>query len=92
MTHNQIKTDWRIVKSSNPKFGGAWEIETRLFEQISNPDGSIASEMVHNWQRHSPAATKKAALSRIMLLRERGETVSWSGPPIRLGLALISSC
>lgn len=86
-----IKRDWRIVKSDNPKFG-RWNIESRASWQESRPDGSIGWTMERNWTRHSAAQSKRAALARIMLLRERGETVSWEGGPIRLGIALIESC
>lgn len=82
-----IKTDWRIVKS--PFKRGRWDIETRLFLRNIAPGGAVSWEMVHNWQAHSTAASKRAALARAMLLRERGETVSWSGPAMRLGIALI---
>jgi len=86
-----IKHDWRIVKSDNPKFGGRWNIESRAFLQESRSDGSIGWTMAHNWSRHSSANTKRAALARIMLLRERGEPVSWEGGPIKLGIALMES-
>ena len=85
---SNIKTDWRIVKSINPKFG-RWNIETRDFLKETGEDGRVAWNMERNWTRHSAAETKRAALARVMLLRERGETVSWEGGPIRLGIALI---
>ena len=84
-----LKTDWRIVKSSNPKFGGKWDVETRVF--LCDAKGRVES-MAQNWARHSAADSKGAALSRIMLLRERGETVSWEGRAMRLGIATLESC
>ena len=85
---SNIKTDWRIVKSINPKFG-RWDIETRHFLKEIGEDGRATWNMERDWTRHSAAETKRAALARVMLLRERGETVSWEGGPIRLGIALI---
>ena len=84
-----IQHDWRIVKSLNPKFGGPWDIECRIWEKTVEPSGRVRWEMLANWHRHSPARSKRAALSRIMLLRERGEYVTWQGGPIRLGVAPI---
>lgn len=84
-----IQHDWRIVKSINPKFGGAWDIECRIWEKQEEPGGPIKWDMLANWHRHSPAKTKREALARIMLLRERGEHVTWHGGPIRLGIALV---
>lgn len=86
-TMQNIKTDWRLVKS--PFERGRWDIETRLFLRNIAPDGAVSWELIHNWRRHSTAASKRAALARVMLLRERGEIVTWSGPAMRLGLALI---
>ena len=82
-----IKTDWRLVKS--PFERGRWDIETRIFLLNAAPGGSVSWELVDNWQFHSSAASKRAALARVMLVKERGEIVTWSGPAMRLGLALI---
>jgi len=84
---SNIKTDWRIVKS--PFKRGAWDIETRMFLRNVALDGAVSWSMERNWHIHSSATTKRAALARVMLLRERGETVTWSGPAMRLGIALI---
>jgi hypothetical protein len=84
-----VHHDWRIVKSINPKFGGAWDIECRIWEKTVNQSGLVKWSMLANWHRHSPARSKQAALARIMLLRERGEYVTWQGSAIRLGIALI---
>ena len=82
-----LKTDWRIVKSVTKR--GKWDIETRVF--LCDAKGRVES-MAQNWARHSAADSKGAALSRIMLLRERGETVSWEGRVMRLGIARLESC
>ena len=87
-----IRHDWRIVKSDNPKFG-RWNIESRAFIGAESESGAMKWEMAHNWTRHSAAPSKRAALARIMLLRERGEPVSWEGGrPIRLGIVTFVSC
>jgi hypothetical protein len=82
-----MKIDWRISKSSNPKFGGPWQIETRVwFEE----NGQLT--IGENWTRHSAAATRKAAIARAMLLRQRGERISWPGGAVRMGIALVDPC
>lgn len=81
--------DWRIVKSVNPKFGGAWDIERRIWKRFEDPAGLVKWEMLANWHRHSPAKTKRAALARIMILRKWGEHITWQGSAIRLGIASI---
>ena len=83
---SKLKTDWRIVKSVSRR--GQWDIETRVY--LCDAGGRVET-MAQNWARHSVAASKSAALHRVMLLRERGEPVSWKGGPIRLGIALIDS-
>lgn len=80
-----LKNDWRIVKSATKR--GQWDIETRVFTR----DAAGAWELAQNWTRHSVADSKRAALARVMLLRERGERVTWTGGPIRLGVALIEA-
>lgn len=80
-----LKNDWRIVKSATKR--GQWNIETRAFTR----DAAGAWELAQNWTRHSVAGSKRAALARVMLLRERGERVTWTGGPIRLGVALIEA-
>jgi len=77
-----IKTDWRIVKSVNKR--GAWDIETRAFAQHKRADGYVIWEMVRNWSRHSTAQSKRAAITRATMLRDRGETISWEGKAISL--------
>ena len=83
-TMSKLKFDWRIVKSARR---GRWDIETRIFTR----DAQGAWELAQNWTRHSVADSKRAALARIMILRERGERVTWSGGPIRLGVALVEA-
>lgn len=80
-----LKNDWRIVKSATKR--GQWDIQTRTFTR----DAAGAWELAQNWTRHSVADSKRAALARVMLLRERGERVTWAGGPIRLGVALIEA-
>lgn len=82
-----MKIDWYITKASNPKFGGAWEIRTRVWF-MENGQWTIGD----NWTRHSAAATRKAAIQRAMILRERGERISWDGRAIRMGIGLVESC
>jgi len=77
-----IKTDWRIVKSASKR--GAWDIETRAFEQHKRADGYVTWQMVRNWSRHSTAQSKRAAIVRASMLRNRGESVSWEGKAISL--------
>lgn len=84
-----IKTDWRIVKSASKR--NAWDIETRAFEQVTRDDGYVSWSMLRNWSRHSTAASKRAAYCRIVMMKERGEIVSWSGGPIRIGSKSIDS-
>ena len=80
-----IKHEWRIVRGAKPR---QWEIQTRCF--VFDESGRVITG--HDWARHSEASSKRGALSRIMLLRDRGEKVSWQGGPMRLGIALMESC
>jgi hypothetical protein len=77
-----IKTDWRIIKSATKR--NAWDIETRAFEQSTRDDGYLTWNMVRNWSRHSTANSKRAAIVRASMLRNRGEIVSWNGNAISL--------
>jgi hypothetical protein len=80
-----IKHEWRIVRGAKPR---QWDIQTRVF--VISASGQVT--MGQDWTRHSVATSKRAALARIMVLRDRGEKVSWEGGPMRLGIALMESC
>lgn len=77
-----IKTDWRIVKSITYK--GKWDIERRIFDRKIDGAGKVSWYLVQNWHRHSVADTKRAAVTRAMLLKNRDETLMWEGGPIKL--------
>lgn len=79
---NITRKDWRVIKSVT--YPGQWDIETRSFTPHDKPDGGISWRMVHNWTRHSCAPTKRAAVTRANLLRERGEPLTYPGGPVRI--------
>jgi hypothetical protein len=76
------KIDWRIVKSVTYK--GKWDIERRIFERKADDAGKVSWELIQNWHRHSVANTKRAAVTRAMLLKDLDETLTWEGGPVRL--------
>ena len=76
------KVDWRIVKSITYK--GKWDIERRIFDRKTDDAGKVSWELTQNWHRHSVANTKRAAITRAMLLKNRDETLTWEGGPVRL--------
>lgn len=73
-----MRTHWLILKDKAAPPRLRWRLEYK-------PEGG-------QWGRLSSYPTRKAAAHVAMIMRERGDPVSWEGPPIRLGLALIDPC
>ena len=74
-----MQSQWE-VKRTSAKVWTLWS-QTRL------PDGTVSA-----WQKMGTYGTRKAAVTVGMLLRDRGERISWPGGAIRMGLALVESC
>lgn len=79
---NNIRKDWRVLKSATVR--GQWDIETRGFIQEQDSAGRVSWRMVHNWTRHSCAPSKRAAVTRANLLRERGDPLNYEGRAVRI--------
>lgn len=76
-----MKTHWRIIKTDREQF--PWRLEgNHHFE-----DGTCSG-----WEKLSDYKTRKAAITVGMLIRERGESLSWPGGAIRMGIAMVESC
>lgn len=76
-----MKTHWRIIKTDRKQF--PWRLEgNHHFD-----DGTCSG-----WERLSDYKTRKAAITVGMLIRERGEPISWPGGAIRMGIAMVESC
>ena len=73
-------TQWRIVKNYDKS---AWLLQNRHLLD----DGKLT-----NWDTLNTYKTRKRAVAVGMLMRERGEPISWEGGAIRMGIALVESC
>lgn len=76
-----MKTHWRVIKTDQKRF--PWELQGQHYF-----DDGTCSE----WAKVSDYKTRKAAVSVGLIIRERGEPISWPGGAIRIGIALIQSC
>lgn len=74
-----MKQHWYIEKLPS----GKWALKSLAYLD----DGTCSG-----WQTLSTYKTRKAAITVGMILRERGEPISWQGGPIRMGIALVESC
>ena len=74
-------TQWRVTKHSGQTM--AWHLES----QSMLDDGTATP-----WGQIGRYRTRKAAVTVGMIMRERGERISWPGGAIRMGIALVDSC
>ena len=76
-------TQWRVTKHMGES--SPWYLESQSLLK----DGSATP-----WGLIGRYKTRKAAITVAMIMRERGESVSWpgSGGAIRMGIALVESC
>lgn len=74
-------TQWRVTKHMGET--SPWYLESQSLLQ----DGSATP-----WGRIGRYRTRKSAITVAMLMRERGEPISWQGGAIRMGLAMVESC
>jgi hypothetical protein len=76
-------TQWRVTKHMGESSPWYLESQSLLTNGSATPWGIIG--------RYK---TRKAAITVAMIMRERGESVSWpgSGGAIRMGIALVESC
>ena len=77
----KMKSQWRIIKTDRKQF--PWRLESLCHLD----DGTCTG-----WEKLSDYKTRKAAITVGMLMRERGESISWPGGAIRMGIALVESC
>ena len=76
-----MRHHWRIIKTIVSK---RWDLQSMAFlEDGSTPMG---------WEHVSFYTSRKAAVTVAMIMRERGEPISWEGGPIKIGIAMASSC
>jgi hypothetical protein len=52
----------------------------------------IAGEPFSAWQKMGTYKTRSGAVQTGMILRERGEPISWPGGAIKMGIALVEPC
>jgi hypothetical protein len=76
-----MKKHWRIVKTDRKAF--PWQLQSLCYLD----DGTCSG-----WSKLSDYKTRKAAINVGMIMRERGEPISWEGGAIRMGIALVESC
>ena len=74
-------TQWRVTKHNGETSPWYLESQSLLTDGSATPGGRIG--------RYK---TRKAAITVGMLMRERGESISWPGGAIRMGIALVESC
>lgn len=75
------KTHWRITKHAGET--SPWYLES----QSLLDDGSATP-----WSRIGRYRTRKAAITVGMVMRDRGDPISWPGNAVRMGIALVASC
>ena len=76
-----MKTEWRVIKTDRKD--APWRLEGKHHFY----DGTHSE-----WAKVSDYKTRKAAITVGMIMRERGEPISWPGGAIRMGIALVESC
>ena len=74
-------TQWRVTKHMGETSPWYLESQCLLDDGTSTP-----------WGRIGRYRTRKAAITVGMVMRERGEPISWPGNAIRMGLAMVESC
>ena len=74
-------TQWRITKHAGET--SPWYLES----QSLLDDGSATP-----WSRIGRYRTRKAAITVGMVMRDRGDPISWPGGAIRMGIALVEPC
>ena len=75
---------WRIVKTDSRKL---WALQSMSF--MRDEAGNLTSSP---WQTVSHYPTRKQAITVGMIMRDRGEPISWHGGAVRMGIALVESC
>ena len=75
------RTQWRVTKHMGET--SPWYLES----QVILDDGSATPGGIIGRYR-----TRKGAIHVGMIMRERGESISWPGKAIRMGLAMVESC
>ena len=74
-----MKTHWKVERAGVRQ----WTLNGKHYFE----DGTAT-----DWTKVSTYPTRKAAVTVGMLLRDRGEPISWPGGAIRMGIALVDSC
>jgi hypothetical protein len=75
------RTQWRVTKHNAES--APWSLDSKcLLDDVSATP----------WGRIGRYRTRKGAIHVGMIMRERGECISWPGGSIRMGLALVESC
>jgi hypothetical protein len=74
-------TQWRVIKTDRPT--NRWQLQSNV--RLS--DGTVSG-----WQALSSYPTRKQAVTVGMIMRDRGEPISWQGGAVRMGIALVESC
>ena len=72
---------WRIIKTERPR--QPWALQSKAFMR----DGYVSQ-----WETVSHYSSRKAAIHVGMIMRDRGEPISWPGGAVRMGIALVESC
>lgn len=73
-----MKQQWKVEKK-----GTNWV----LYNQPTLDDGTICG-----WGVIGTYKTRRFALTVGMLLRERGEPITWPGGALRMGIAMVYPC
>jgi len=74
-------TQWRVTKHIGET--SPWYLESQSL--LTNGTST-------QWDRIGRYRTRQAAINVGMIMRERGESISWPGKAVRMGIALVSSC
>ena len=70
--------EWCIKKE-----GKKWILSSRV---------KLDDDIWHGWSIVGTYKTRRSAITVGMLMRNRGETISWPGGSIQIGIATVASC
>jgi len=75
-----MKQDWKVEKEEKK-----WTLFTR-------PVQDEEEIWTWEWARVGTYKTRRSAVTIAMLMRDRGERITWPGGAIRMGIAMVDPC
>ena len=81
----ELKHEWLIEPRTNISGRKRWYLMHRIVEIDGQPHAG-------KWDVLSWYPTRKQAVTVGMIMRERGERISWPGGPLKMGIATVEPC